>query len=253
MYIKKIIATKLALDISKYYSLRCPPPDNYVLRKINCRSKNINATTDKQKEINEHLAKEKLELLIMNNFNKNHAFITLTYAVKPSAKESKNNIKQFLKRLRRYCNKIKIKLKYIIITEYGVKGRLHHHMICNVPAWTDIEELNRVWGQGDVDYRKYKGRPIDAERIANYFIIKKMSAYYTDNKLFQKRYYPSQNLEQPEIKRKKISAKTWRISVPTGYSLDTDSVRQGVNCLGYPYLRYRLIKINPDYGGKKER
>lgn len=210
------------------------------------RQKSAIVTSDLQKTINDRQSEKRLRNLIIENFNRNDYFLTLTYAKKPSPKQAKEDIKKFIRRLKEYYKKhTEEKIKYIYITEYGKNGRLHHHLLLNRLFWIDIDDLTKIWGLGEVDIKIYKGRPIDASRVADYFIKKQMSGYYTDNHIFRHRYNPSRNLKEPKISKKIITARTWanKIKIPKGYYLDKDSIMTGQTIWGYPYIFYRLIKL----------
>lgn len=226
------------------HSLKFPSPKSRPAQ----RASKQNETPDKQKEINERLAKDKLRLLILANFKPNDYYLTLTYAgIEPTPDEAKKILETFRRRLKYHYEKKGAILKYIIITE--CKGtRIHHHMLINKAFELDIQTIEKIWNQGEVHKETYRGKPYDAVRIANYFIKKKHSAFYKDNKVFARRWYPSQNLKKPKIETTTVSLSTWRktIRIPKGYYMEKESFREGFTLFGYPYRFYRFVKIEEE-------
>lgn len=245
-YVQEIVITTKTKEITKYHSIKCPKLDSNGKTKKEVRQKIGLSTSDLQKKINDRQAAKRLRNLIIENFNANDYFLTLTYAQKPSPEQAKDDTKKFIRRLKSFYKKhTDKKIKYVYITEYGKNGRLHHHLLINKSFWFDIKELTQIWGLGEVDIKIYKGRVKDAVRIANYFIKDQKSGYYTDNQLFKHRYNPSRNLVEPKMTKKIITARTWadKIRVPKGYYLDKDSLITGHTIWGYPYIFYRFIKL----------
>lgn len=251
-YIKKQVFTKHKneIEISQYHSIRNPSPEDKKKPKEQ-RMKKVNITSDLQREINNRNAEDNLRLLIMQNFRADDIYLTVTYKndneslAPPSPPEAEKIIGNFIRRIKRFYEKNGCDLKYIIVTECK-KIRIHHHMLLNAPFKISIQKLKELWGQGSIKKETYQGEAVDAARIANYFIKKKHSAFYTDEHVFRQRWKPSRNLEKVKPAKKKIvSAGTWRkdIVVPKGYYLDKTSVRIGQTIYGYPYRFYRLVRI----------
>lgn len=243
-YIERQAVAGNVIEKRKCHSRKYPAPKGKKLP----RAAKANVTPEDQKKINSRIAEEKLRLLILANFHEDDHYITLTYGGdEPTPEEAKKIIKNFLKRLSYYYQKRGVIFKYIIITEYK-KTRIHHHMILNNACDLGVAEIRQIWGQGWIKKEAYQGRAQDAERIARYFIKEEHSAFYTDERVFGRRWSPSRNLTQPVIESRVISAASWRKtpSVPKGYYLEKSSYREGVTADGYPYQFYRLIRLEAD-------
>ena len=120
-------------------------------------------------KINLRKAITELTILMNANFVPGDYHITLTYERDKRAEtveEAKRDRKIFLDRLRRRMKKKKKEIcKYIVVTEVGVRGALHHHMVMNqVP----VEWIRQAWKHGRIDIR-----PLDDtgqySKLAKYF------------------------------------------------------------------------------------
>ena len=75
-------------------------------------------------------ARNNIIRLIKANEGSMNTFLTLTFAKEQDYKESKKSLNILFTKLRRDYKD----LKYIWILEYGnINGRLHYHMLCNIP------------------------------------------------------------------------------------------------------------------------
>lgn len=75
-------------------------------------------------------ARNNIMRLIKANEDSMSAFLTLTFAKEQDYKESKKSLNILFTKLRRDYKA----LKYIWICEYGdINGRLHYHLLCNIP------------------------------------------------------------------------------------------------------------------------
>ena len=117
------------------------------------RSEKMKDTKESQKKINLRKAITELTILMNANFVPGDYHITLTYERDKRAEtveEAKRDRKIFLDRLRRRMKKEKEICKYIVVTEVGVRGALHHHMVMNqVP----VEWIRQAWKHGRIDIR----------------------------------------------------------------------------------------------------
>lgn len=117
-------------------------------------------TKESQKKINLRKAITELTILMNANFVPGDYHITLTYEKDKRAEtveEAKRDRKIFLDRLRRRMKKEKEICKYIVVTEVGVRGALHHHMVMNqVP----VEWIRQAWKHGRIDIR-----PLDVRAV----------------------------------------------------------------------------------------
>jgi hypothetical protein len=204
-------------------------------RPRNPRSKK---TSEAQTRNNARRSKKTLQLLLAANYKPGDLYLTLTYAdPEPSPENARERIGKFLRDLRRLYHKYGIPLKYIITTE---GGRVHHHMMINTVEDITITKIKKLWTAGFSKIELFGGEPIDCSRMAAYITKEKKTG--------KTRWTCSQNLKRPKPVKVIVPASTWRetIKPPKGYYLDMDSVERGENDMGYPYLRYQLIKIEPE-------
>lgn len=98
-------------------------------------------------------AKSKIRALCNENSHILTKFLTLTFA--GDFKEDKINeankiLSNFLKRL---GYKYKIKVEYLCVPELQKNGKIHFHLLCNLP-YIDVVELELVWKYGIVHITK---------------------------------------------------------------------------------------------------
>ena len=191
-------------------------------------------------------------MLLLQNFNENDLYCTLTYDKPVSGEEAKKYLANFRKRLQRLAKKLDVEAKYIVVTEIGGKNKIHHHIIIHTSRnIIKISHIRDIWKNGFVKIRLYGGTLQDAENLANYFIKKNRNAFYVLPNIYKKRWNSSQNLQKPQRSTAVIHHKTWKIQPKTkkGYYLDTHSIINGFyefdSGVEYEYQFYRLIRIKP--------
>lgn len=223
--------------------------------KSRLRAFRTDTTTKSQEEINNKNAVDSLRLSILENFETGDWFYTFSYKKEPPPTESKRLLGNFRQRLMRHCKKIGAVFKYIFVTECTPKiHRIHHHAMIKIEGNIKKEEMWQViknlWKHGFVKARPYGGEPDDAERIAKYMIKKNVNAFFTEPKIFKKRWYSSNNLKKPVIEKEIIHRQRWlkEPRVPVGYYLQKDSLRNDLVCFGngefeHEYQFYRLIRL----------
>jgi len=104
------------------------------------------------------------------------------------------DMENFIRRLRRACQKEGITLKYLSVTsdmdgQTGAEARLHHHLIVNAEA---AELVHRKWTDGEAWDREMYNVNGDLSALASYMIRQVRPVDGTQ------RYKPSRTLEQPE-------------------------------------------------------
>ena len=164
-YIEKVTRAGRTVLYERSYSSHIHPPGA-------TRSEKMKDTKESQKKINLRKAITELTILMNANFVPGDYHITLTYERDKRAEtveEAKRDRKIVLDRLRRRKKKEKEICKYIVVTEVGVRGALHHHMVMNQVT---VEWIRQAWKHGRIDIR-----PLDDtgqySKLAEYF------AYYT--------------------------------------------------------------------------
>lgn len=216
LYNKKIIKSGDRLEVYKYQSYQ----------RIGGESKNRGGRGGKeelsqeQKKINkeqskrQNLYKARNTIIRLVNCNKDlTTFITLTYAIQPhDLKESKKNLDDFFKRLKRKYKE----LKYLYVLEYGsLKGRLHYHILTNflLPGDINFAKSNRIksiehkayedyfsssiWKLGFVDIRnlEMEGNSNVGLYISSYLVEELLKLELDGHKC----YGYSRNLNKPEV------------------------------------------------------
>lgn len=85
------------------------------------RNNKMNTTSEQQEKRNIKYATNLLRLLLLQNFNENDLYCTLTYDKPVAGEEAKKHLANFRKRLQRLAQKLNIEAKYIAVTEIGGK------------------------------------------------------------------------------------------------------------------------------------
>lgn len=136
------------------------------------------------------------------NINEWQTFITLTFAENiQDVKVANNRFKYFIDKVRR----VKPDLKYLCITEFQKRGAIHYHMLSNINikdssliySQEDNPKFKHIkfWNEGFDSIEIMKG---DVKKIIGY--ISKYMTKNIDNRLFShRRYFYSQNLQQPKV------------------------------------------------------
>lgn len=148
----------------------------------------------KQIKANEVRARRHFGQLVETNFGETGGIhITCTYDsynLPTCIDESEKIIKNYIRRVKRKRKKYGLDdLKYILVTEGGSGGRIHHHIIMN--NGISREELEDAWKLGYIN--------ADRLRIDKQSGLLGLSRYLTkERKKGHKRWSTSQNLIKPE-------------------------------------------------------
>lgn len=160
----------------------------------------------KQKNLNDKRAKRYFAQLLKANFSENDLHVTLTYNEKflpADITAAEKEVKNYLRRISRLRKKLKLTpLKYVFVTEMGVKSkRIHHHVIMNADG-LDRDAVENLWRR-----QKRKGeKQGEAIGFANADRLRltetgldALAAYLSKDPKGRKRWVPSQNLLKPEV------------------------------------------------------
>lgn len=242
---------KEVIDIKEGYILEITKTKRLPV-KNRLRNNKMNTTSEQQEKRNIKYATNLLRLLLLQNFNENDLYCTLTYDKPVAGEEAKKYLANFRKRLQRLAKKLDVEAKYIVVTEIGGKNKIHHHIIIHTSRnIIKVSHIRDIWKNGFVKIKLYGGTLQDAENLANYFIKKNRNAFYVLPNIYKKRWNSSQNLQKPQRSTAVIHHKTWKIQPKTkkGYYLDTHSIINGFyefdSGIEYEYQFYRLIRIKP--------
>jgi hypothetical protein len=141
-------------------------------------------------------ARNTIRRLASSNFDNKSKFVTLTFGEHiTDLTEAHKRFENFIKRLKYYLEKEKQHndLKYICVVEFTKAGRIHYHMISNMP-YVKNAILAEKWGNGFVKINRIK----HVDNVGAY-IVKYMTKDSADERLKgRKSYFTSKNnLERP--------------------------------------------------------
>lgn len=221
------------IEVEEYHTARHAPPG--IKRGIKKKP-----TREQMEKVNQRNKEKALRRKMLMNFSENDYFSTLTYEVdkRPAdMKECQQQASKFIRALRREYAKRGQVLKWMRTIEVGSRGAWHIHLVVNRIQDTDLI-IKRLWQQGEA-YNKLIRK--DQGKLAAY--LAKTPA--TTKAVTETSFSCSRNLIVPKPDTKVISIRTfYKIRVPKGYVLDTDTLYEGINeCTGYPWRYYTLMKI----------
>lgn len=193
-------------------------------RQRRCRKSKKKESLPKQKNLNEKNSKDSMRRTIECNFTCRDWFATLGWTDEKRPKTEKrmsNDLKNFFERIRRFLKKNKRgELKYIYVIEYDDDKKFHIHMILNNVV--SIEELQKIWGNGNVDVEHLREDDLGYEWLAEYL---------AKDPKGKKRWVPSRNLKRPEI-------------ITNDFKYNNKKIRELVQCQGD---REFIRKLYPGY------
>ena len=145
---------------------------------------------DENYKIRKKLRRDKIRQLVTMNFDSGSKFVTLTYrdGNKTDVKQCNKDFKTFIQRLKYQYPE----LLYLAVIEFMKNGRIHYHMICNLP-YIPNKQLNYIWGHGFVRINRI-------EKVDNVgaYIVKYMTTDFDDKRLMGlKAYNHSKGLQKP--------------------------------------------------------
>lgn len=243
-YMKEICVAGKTIEVRKYFTYGLHP-------KGSKRHKRDKESPDRVKKSNQRIAGRKLRRLMNANFEDGDFLIRLDFCAdkKPEGSlDMQKEMQNFIRRLRTRFKKDNIPLKYIFVKEIGARGSRHIHMMMNK---CNTEYIRECWKAGAIHIDPLYSNGQYA-KIAEYFIKYAAKTEETEGKLIGKRWYASQNLVEPKIKKVKENARKFskKINEPKGYYLDKESVCEGISDLtGYEYFSYTLIQNDRKKGG----
>lgn len=236
MYIRAITRAGRTILVEKYYSSR------YHKKDID-RSENQKKTSEKQEKINQRRAIRKLTLQLNENFKYGDHHLVLDYSPdhRPATpEEAKEDKKKFLRSMRKAYKRAEKELKYIIVTEFGKRGALHHHLVINNGLST--REIQSCWKKGRCHFN-----PMD--ETGEY---SKLAAYLLKGRKYWKEHggkgnmvSSSRNIITPETVKEIIRCSDGYYEKPRtkkGYYIAPDTEQHGHREDGWPYTSYILVK-----------
>lgn len=236
MYIRKRFFCGWVIEVEECHNGRYGAPGMK-------RAKREKPTPEQIAKQNQWRKERDIRRLLETNFDEYDYWLTLTYRIgnrPPDMAQAKKQVQKFLRQMR---DAYKIRgqpLKYIVVTEIGSRGGIHHHIVLNRTEGGD-KLVTKYWPYGGANITLLRGKG-EYRKLADY--IAKQPG---DNAVKEKWYSRSRNLQKPRVEKQVMRRRTFsrEIRVPKGYYLDKDSVFQGENRVtGHPYRYYSLVKIN---------
>lgn len=235
MYKRKRIKLRQGIEVTEYHNGRYGAPGMK-------RQEKKKATSEEVEQINRYNRERICRMKLMEHFEKNDYFTTLTCRKeeRPSdMAEMKRYFSLAMRIIKREYKKRGHEVRWIRNIEVGSRGGWHIHMVINRISDTDLI-LKKAWIYGKaVSQLMYEQGG-----------FRKLAAYLTktpktDKRLVEANYSTSRNLPLPEPEVTICRWSTWKsIRVPKGYYIDAESFREGINRItGYPYRSYTLLKM----------
>lgn len=227
-----------------YHSWRYKP-------KGSTRQKREKPTPEAMKKVNEAHAVEKLYFKMCANFTSDDFYLTLKYDgvvnKSISSQQLKKDKEKFLRLLRAKYRKDGKELKFIIC--YGISANRVRHLHA-VVSGGDIGEIRDCWHRTSNHAGRVTAEPLwknyEYKGLAEYFIKNGKEAAEFDSEQFTQLYSCSRNLNKPvENVKTVLRSGTFRKNEPKvdeGYYLVKDSVEKGVDCFGFVFFKYTMIK-----------
>ena len=206
------------------------------------RTKRKKPTPEQMAKQNQWKKERDIRWLLKENFDEHDYWMTLTYRreERPASLEAaKVQVQKFLRQMRSWYKRQGTDMKYIVITEYGSKGGVHHHIVVNRIPGADME-MAKKWPYGTPQYALLYLQG-DFRKLASYIAKEPV------NEKTKKWYSRSRNLRKPQMKKQIMKRKTFSQEpfVPKGFYLEKETLYSGINPItGHPYRYYTLVKIN---------
>jgi hypothetical protein len=242
-YIEQTIKSGDLLEVNRYFSPKGNKGE---------RAASENVSSDKQQAANDKEAERWLVRKLNTNFSRinNDLFATFTYSEDVDEKTARREIKNCIRRLRRYFHRNGMpELRYAETTEK--QGRWHHHLII---SYVPLDVLTEIWGKGRVSV-SILDPTNNYEDLAAYLAKHEKPPKGEpdgDNtkeprRKHARRWTFSKNLKNPIVEEKPITRDSIMKKPPTapkGYYLLPDW-KIGCDAWGNLYQRFKCLKINP--------
>lgn len=207
-------------------------------------------TSERVKKINEIHKVDYCEGMLHNNFAPLDWHIALTYDDEHyngvDEERAKKDTRNFRKKLERRCKKAGIELKYLTMTECGVRSaRWHHHYV--LPHSISIEMMYECWDKGSIRILNTLYKDGNFRGLAEYYVDKTKGGQKEDTApRYKHKYSFSRNCAKPIVTYETDLSEKWRSTPlpPFGWQLKPDSLFNDVDSFGYAYQKYTLIRID---------
>lgn len=245
-YVESVCVAGKTVEIERYYTARYG-------KRGQKRGTRVKPSKEEQRAINNRQAEKKLRRILNANFSPGDFHLVLSYdhpkGTPARAKEEmKEDIRKFLRGVRKDCKLMETELKYVHVPEIGKKGARHHHLVIS-KLNSDI--IRKHWPHGFIHINPldYTG---NYAKLAAYLIKYANETVGTEEGITGKRWNSSRNLIHPEPKVKVITNRDWyrtKATIPYKfkgkYEIDKSSIESGSispEYGGYGYFRYTLMR-----------
>lgn len=241
MYINKLLIAERYVLVKNYTPKRFGAPGKK-------RKRKKMETPEAMAKYNNHKRAEKLQMLMLLNFDKGyHVILDYPKSKRPETyEEAEDNLKKCLYKVSRKLKSQEEKFKYLAITERGkIREALHHHLIIESDPKV-LKELTDAWGNHIKFAQMYEEGAY--KDLAEYFCKVETKEEKTKGK---SKYHRSRNLKEPTIKSRIVSGPLKEDPViPKGYEVIPESVVNGFNDFsGIRFQKY-MIKKSADENKK---
>ena len=240
MYIRKIYGAGRYLIVKNYTPAVFPSP---------VRKSREKPTTESRRKMNLKKKAEKIQMLILANFDKGlHIILEYPRDEKPSTyEEAEKNLVKFLRKMSRKYKTQGMQFRYLAVTERGKKAAaLHHHMICeNIPGLA--EDIFQEWGDHVKVFKMYKEGCY--KDLAEYFVKAETKEELTGAK---NSYHRSRNLKDIST-RTELKSGSFPKEPPVPDSFKMIDLKNGYNeTVGVRYQKY-ILEWEGDNEHKEEQ
>ena len=230
MYIRLEYPFDDGIEVEEYHSARYGAPGQR-------RTKRKKATPEQVKRHNQLNRIKQIRRLIRWNFKEDDYWLTVTYKREerpPDMETASHDITLFLNRLRNEYKKAGIQMRWIVKTEIGSRGGIHHHLLIN-----RIPDLDRILAQ------KWKHGGIYIRLTYSQGGYQKLAEYIAKQEGKEYRFSRSRNLikRDPVKKIMKRGSFNKPPKARKGYTIVQDSIIEMINPLGFPSRQYNMIRI----------
>lgn len=220
-YVNMKVIMKNSIEVFQYYSGR--------IGKNIVNGPASGKTTERQLKWQDKKAARLLRFKLNQNFQKGDLWLTMTYPAQTAieVEKARKDMSLFLVNMRRAYKKQGIAFKYIYVAGRSKRGMVHFHMVVNK---FDLEYISDLWrriSSGRIHCEALYG--IDYKKLADYLIKNTRETFYSQTKVYKKRFCESLNLEMPKIEKTISSARMWKKKPKAlkGYVLDKSSIYDG--------------------------
>ena len=234
-FIREICVAGACIDVTLKYSRRSGQGQ---------RAAKTNPTREAVVKNNDRVAVKELARLMNSNFHPGDWHATLTYeGDKPSEKEARRELRNFIRRMGREYEKAGREFRWIAVTEYK-NHRIHHHIVM---SYIDDQVIRSQWKRGYVRFTSLD-RSRNYRKLAEYFVKETTKTMREPGNETKKRWSSSRNLIRPIVKREIVQAKTMyeQPKAFKGYEIDRDSIHRYEHPFtGIEHLEYMMISSDP--------